>query len=481
VSSVKARYWTGTRKSESRTTLSAGKPHTWGRTHGNNVINREMCMAITKAFESTDTKLERLKQRNAREQTSEMKWLMPFFSMEALATWFRGLDGKKASGIDRITKQEYGKDLAGNLSSLVARMKSLSYRPGAVREVLIPKGDGKSFRPLGIANLEDKLVQTGMAKVLESIYEPLFYDFSYGFRPKRSCHMAIKELSNTLYRHTIRSVIDVDLKNFFGMISHENLMDILRIKIKDEVFLRYISRTLKAGILRDGNFTVTDEGTPQGSPVSPVLANIFAHHVIDTWFVKMALPVMKGKVFMYRYADDIVICCELEYDAQRLLKGLKNRLEKFGLKLNEDKTKLVSFDRKGFSKSIRQGTFDFLGFTFYIGRSQGKQVPIPKLKTSRKRITAKLKRVSEWIKKNRNAGRLPQLWDTFRRKLAGHVQYYGISQNTWHVGSFLTQATKIFFKWINRRSQRRSINWSDFNIFVKANPLPKVRVVFSLF
>jgi RNA-directed DNA polymerase len=438
-------------------------------------------MTITKAFESTDTKLERLRQRNMREPKLEMKWLMQFFSMEALAIWFRRLDAKKASGIDGITKKKYEEDLASNLNSLVARMKSLSYRPGAVREVLIPKGDGKSFRPLGIGNLEDKLVQTGMAKVLESIYEPLFYNFSFGFRPKRSCHMAIKELTTILYRNTIRWVIDVDLKNFFGTIPHEKLMDILRIKIKDEVFLRYVARTLKAGILREGQFTVSDEGVPQGSPLSPVLANIFAHHVIDTWFVEMALPVMRGKVYMLRYADDIVICCELESDALRLLKGLKNRLEKFGLKLNEDKTKLVSFDRKASRKSIRQGTFDFLGFTFYIGCSREKKLPIPKLKTSRKRFTAKLKRVREWIKKNRHTGRLPQLWDTFRRKLAGHVQYYGVSQNTWHVGSFMTQATKIFFKWINRRSQRRSITWPDFNLFIKANPLPRVRVVFPLF
>jgi len=471
----------GDRKSESHSTPSAGKPYTWGRTQGNSVDEREMCMVITKTFESTDTKLERLRQRNAREPNTEMRWLMPFFSMEALATWFRGLDGKKATGIDGITKLEYEKDLAGNLNNLVARMKSLSYRPGAVRETLIPKGDGKSFRPLGIGNLEDKLVQTGMAKVLEYIYEPSFYDFSYGFRPKRSCHQAIKVLSTILFRNTIRYVVDVDLKNFFGTIPHNILIDILRIKIKDEVFLRYIARTLKAGILREGNFVVTDEGTPQGSPVSPVLANIFAHHVVDMWFVTMALPVMKGKVFMLRYADDIVICCELEHDAQRILVGLKNRLEKFGLKLNEDKTKLVSFDRKAFAKSERQGTFDFLGFTFFIGLSQGKKSPIPKLKTNRKRFAAKLKRVRDWIKKNRHVDRLPRLWETFRRKLEGHIQYYGVSHNTWYVGSFLSQATKIFFKWINRRSQRRSVTWPEFNAFMKANRLPKVRVVFSIF
>ena len=438
-------------------------------------------MAITKAFENTETKLKRLRQRSAENLECEMQWLMPYFSAEGFMSWLRLIDGKKATGIDGVTKEAYEKNLRDNLDNLITRMKSLSYIPGAVREVLIPKGDGKSMRPLGIGNLEDKIVQTGMAKVLEAIYEPSFYDFSYGFRPKRSCHQAVKALSNYLFQHHVRVVLDVDLKNFFGMIRHETLLEILRIRIKDEVFLRYIARMLKAGILREGEFVVSDEGTPQGSPASPILANIFAHYVIDTWFEKMARPVMKGEVQMFRYADDLVICCELENDALRLLKGLKNRVEKYGLELNTKKTKLVSFDRIRYGRGEKQESFDFLGFTFYIGKSQEKNRPIPELKTSRKRFTIKLQRVREWMVVSRHKQRMLPLWNAFRRKLVGHIQYYGVSHNTKCVGNFIYEATRIFFKWINRRSQRKSITWECFNKFVEQNPLPEVKVLVSLF
>ncbi len=438
-------------------------------------------MAITKAFENTETKLKRLRQRSAENLECEMQWLMPYFSAEGFMSWLRLIDGKKATGIDGVTKEAYEKNLRDNLDNLITRMKSLSYIPGAVREVLIPKGDGKSMRHLGIGNLEDKIVQTGMAKVLEAIYEPSFYDFSYGFRPKRSCHQAVKALSNYLFQHHVRVVLDVDLKNFFGMIRHETLLEILRIRIKDEVFLRYIARMLKAGILREGEFVVSDEGTPQGSPASPILANIFAHYVIDTWFEKMARPVMKGEVQMFRYADDLVICCELENDALRLLKGLKNRVEKYGLELNTKKTKLVSFDRIRYGRGEKQESFDFLGFTFYIGKSQEKNRPIPKLKTSRKRFTIKLQRVREWMVVSRHKQRMLPLWNAFRRKLVGHIQYYGVSHNTKCVGNFIYEATRIFFKWINRRSQRKSITWECFNKFVEQNPLPEVKVLVSLF
>lgn len=479
--SVIARSRAGYGKSESHITRSTGKPCTWGRTRGSSVEEREMCMAITKAFENTETKLKRLKQRSIMNPGCEMQWLMPFFNIEGLEAWFQELDAKKATGIDGVSKDDYGMNLRNNLDELVCRMKSFSYRPGAVREVLIPKGDGKSMRPLGIGNLEDKIVQTGISKILEAIYEPSFYDLSYGFRPNRSCHMAVKELSNYLYRQPVDCVIDVDLRNFFGTIRHNLLIDILRLRIKDEVFLRYIARTLKAGILRDGNFVVSDEGTPQGSPASPILANIFAHYVLDAWFEEMVKPVMRGKVCMFRYADDFVICCELEYDAQRIMKGLKNRLVKYSLELNETKTKIVSFSRNRLRNGQRQGTFDFLGFTFYIGKSRGKKIPVVKLKTSRKRFVAKLKRVREWVAAHRCKVRMRPLWDMFRRKLQGHIQYYGVSDNTKYVGNFLWEASRIFFKWMNRRSQKKSLTWKQYNNFVKLYPLPIAKVHFKLY
>jgi group II intron reverse transcriptase/maturase len=437
-------------------------------------------MAITKAFESTETRLKRLKQRCKGDPDIELKWLMPIFDIKGLTSWFHLLDGTKASGIDGVTKREYGENLQTNLQSLLEQMKGLSYRPGAVREVLIPKGDGK-MRPLGICNLEDKIVQTGMAKVLEAIYEPMFYDFSYGFRPGRSCHAAIKDLHKYLYKNRCDCVIDVDIRNFFGSIRHEILINLIGGKIADEVFLRYVSRTLKAGVLRGDQFAVSDEGTPQGSPVSPVLANIFAHYVIDRWFVEMAKPVMRGRVHMVRYADDLVICCELASDASRILTGLKNRLKKFGLEVNGDKTKIVHFDRNGLGRGERQESFDFLGFTWYIGKSLKGGFPLVKVKTSRKRLSAKLRRVREWMSENRHRHRLVTLWTKFRRKLDGHIRYYGVSFNQRNVGSFINSAVKIFFKWINRRSQKRSINWDKFNKFVERYPLPETKTYVYLF
>jgi RNA-directed DNA polymerase len=437
-------------------------------------------MAITKAFENTETKLKRLRLRSTENSGCEMQWVMPLFSVEGFKYWFRQLDGKKAVGIDGITKETYGENLESNIDDLITRMKRFSYRPGAVREVLIPKGDGK-MRPLGIGNLEDKLVQTGIAEVLEAIYEPQFYDFSYGFRPKRSCHQAIKALMNHLFSNPVRCIIDVDLKNYFGSIKHDVLLDFLKIRIKDDSFLRYIVRTLKAGILRQGTFVVSDEGAPQGSPASPILANIMAHYVIDDWFVQMVTPVMRGQVKLIRYADDLVICCELESDAHRIMKGLKGRLAKYGLELNESKTKVVSFDKRRFGKGEKQGTFDFLGFTFFLGVSKNKKVPAPKLKTSRKRAQVKLKRVSEWVKLNRHKVRMRPLWETFRQKLAGHMQYYGVSHNSLNVGKFFREATRIFFMWMNRRSQKRSLTWGQFYNFLKLYPLPRIKIYCKLF
>jgi group II intron reverse transcriptase/maturase len=438
-------------------------------------------MAITKAFENTETKLKRLRQRSVENPGCEMRWVMPLFSAEGFRHWFRQLNGKKAVGIDGVTKEQYGNNLDSNISDLILRMKRFSYRPGAVREVLIPKGDGK-FRPLGIGNLEDKMVQTGIAEVLEAIYEPQFYDFSYGFRPNRSCHMAIQALRDHLFKNPVSCVIDVDLKNFFGSIKHDVLVEFLRIRIKDESFLRYIVRTLKAGILREGEFVVTDEGTPQGSPASPILANIVAHYVIDDWFVQMATPVMRGQTKMVRYADDLVICCELESDADRILKGLKGRLAKYGLELNEEKTKVVKFNkRRFFYKGEKQGTFDFLGFTIYMGKTENKKFAIPKLQTSRKRMKIKLKTVNEWMKLNYHKVRMRPLWETFRRKLTGHMQYYGVSFNSLNISKFFRSATLIFFKWMNKRSQKRSLTWKQFYNFLKLYPLPKIKIYKKLF
>lgn len=360
-------------------------------------------------------------------------------------------------------------------------MKTMSYRPGPVREVLIPKeGKPGATRPLGISNFEDKLVQLMTSKVLGAIYEPTFRDCSYGFRPGRSCHTAVKALSTYLFKKQCKVVIDVDLKNYFGTINHDKLVEFLRLRIKDDVFIRYIARMLKSGILSDGAFRMTEEGSPQGNVASPILTNIFAHYVIDCWFEDVVKKHLKKPAALFRYCDDMVICCEDEEDAERVMVALNNRLKKFSLELNLDKTKTVSFNKRAFDVGIDQGCFDFLGFTFYIAHSRSGNVTV-KLKTSRKRVRSKLKKVKDWMRSYRDRYKLKPLWLLFTSKLAGHGRYFGVSFNSKSVASFMRAAIRIFFKWINRRSQKRSFTWEKFELFMERYPPPKVKVYHSLF
>ena len=438
-------------------------------------------MGTPETQQMTSTKLDRIAWLSSQDPDKEFECLMHLFNAESLTSCFHQLDQYKAVGIDGINKTSYEKNLEKNIQGLLKRMKDMAYRPGPVREVLIPKeGKPGATRPLGISNLEDKIVQGMMQKVLESIYEPLFLECSYGFRPGRGCHDAIQALLNHLYETEIQTVIDIDLKNFFGTIDHMLLEDLLKVKIKDTKFMRYISRMFKAGVLADGEMKVSEEGVPQGSICSPILANVFAHHATDKWIKETVQPHCKGTVRLFRYADDAIICCQFDADAQRIMEVLPKRLEKFRLQLNKEKTKLVSFDRKQAERGVEQGTFDFLGFTFYMGRSQRGRM-IPKLRTRAKTIRTKLNNVTAWVKSVRSLHPLKYIWKTFTAKIRGHIQYYGVSHNSKWVGNFIHQAIRIVFKWLNRRSQRKSFTWEEFTLFIQANPLPPVRVVHCLF
>ena len=251
-------------------------------------------------------------------------------------------------------------------------------------------------------------------------------------------------------------------------------------KIKDTRFIRYIRRMFKAGVLSKGELHIGDEGVPQGSCVSPVLANIFAHYVIDEWFTKTVKSHIKGGAEMFRYADDLVILCQYESDAKRIKEALANRLAKYKLKLNERKTKMVRFSSRDFARGMKQETFDFLGFTFYLGKSRN-GFPVPKLKTCSKRFRSKLKKLAKWMKENRNKYRLAELWKRICASIRGHIQYYGVSFNVDGVESFVRQAARIIFKWLNRRSQKKSFNWSKFKLLLKSKPLPKAMIHHKLF
>lgn len=275
-------------------------------------------------------------------------------------------------------------------------------------------------------------------------------------------------------------MIDIDLKNFFGTIDHQMLENILAEKIKDKKFMRYINRMFKAGVLSEGELKMSDDGVPQGSCCSPILANIFAHYAIDLWIKEMVKPACVGRVEIFRYADDAVICCERDEDAQRIRNSLGKRLAKFKLQLNEDKTKLVKFDKKQAALGISQDTFDFLGFTFYWGKSTSGWI-IPKLKTRAKTIQTKLQKVKDWIKGLRNREPLSKIWKTFVAKLRGHINYYGVSHNAENVARFLYEAKRIVFKWLNRRSQRKSFTWEGYAKYIKAHPLPEMKIVHRFF
>jgi hypothetical protein len=270
------------------------------------------------------------------------------------------------------------------------------------------------------------------------------------------------------------------LAKVFGKIDRQILKDMLSMKIKDKKFMRYVSRMFTAGVLADGELSMTDEGVVQGSCVSPIFSNIMAHYVIDIWLEETVKPLMRGNIQVFRYADDLVICCRYEEDAKRVRTALGKRLNKYNLALNEEKTKMVYFSKSKSRQGIKQESFDYLGFSFYLGKSR-KGVHIPKLKTSGKRFRSKLKRVAEWAKGIRNKAKLGDIWKTFCSKLRGHVQYYGVSHNGPRVEQFLSEAEKIMFKWLNRRSQRRSFSWEKFSRYVKVHPLPTVKIIHRLF
>ena len=429
---------------------------------------------------TTATQLDRIAWLSKREPTKVFDNLMHHFNEESLRICFNELGGNKAIGVDGITKEAYGKELDTNLKDLISRMKRMGYRPGPVREALIPKGDNPGeTRPLGISNFEDKIFQKMMQKVLDSIYEPVFLDNSYGFRPGRGCHDAIRALHNYLFANETETVLDVDLKNFFGSIVHGLLLGILEKKIKDKTLLRYVSRMFKSGILSKGELYVSDEGVPQGSICSPVLSNIFAHEVIDLWLERAKKEHCRGKVEIFRYADDLVICFQYAEDAVKMKVELIEQLKRYKVELNEDKTKEVKFSKNKQASGEKQGVFDFLGFTFYLAKSKNGYV-IPKLRTSRKRIRTKLRNVKVWAMKVRNKP-LSYIWTTFCSKLRGHIQYFGVSHNSKYVASFVYLACRILFKWLNRRSQRRSFTWESYKKYIARFPLPIVKICHKLF
>ena len=392
------------------------------------------------------------------------KTLMHYFSVDHLRQAYREIPGSKAVGSDGITKEKYGVNLEENLQALHQRMLRMAYRPAPAKLVLIPKADGGQ-RPIAISNFEDKLVQKIASDILMAIYDRSFHRFSFGFRRGKSCHGAIGYLFNKLRRHNLPWIVDVDLKSFFNSIDHQKLLEVLRLKISDQRFIRYIARMLKSGTLVEGISQEAEVGTPQGSIVSPILANLFLHHILDEWFMKVIRPELGGE--LVRYADDFVAAFATEEKAQEFVARLNERLAEYRLSLNPDKSRIVCFDRN----NDRNGTFDFLGFTFYWGRQDGQKVL--KVRTSMKTLKKKIQNFDHWIKANRSRLKLEIIWTKAAEKLRGHYQYFGVLWNRRKLCHFYHQAIRSLFRWLNRRSQKKSYTWEGFKMRLESLPLPQ--------
>jgi len=380
-----------------------------------------------------------------------------------------------AVGVDGQTADEYAANLEGNLQSLLDRVKSGTYRAPPVRRVYIPKGDGSQTRPIGIPAFEDKVLQRGVAMLLEPVYEQDFYDFSYGFRPRRSAHDALETLNKGIWSMGGGWVLDVDIKSFFDTLEHGKLRDLLSQRVVDGVVVRLVGKWLRAGVMEEGVVHHPEAGSPQGGVISPILSNIYLHEVIDKWWAKDVCPRMRGRAFMVRYADDLVMVFSDREDAERVHRVLPQRLERFGLALHPEKTRLVQFQRPRWDESGPEpGSFDFLGFTHYWGRSQ-KGSPTLKRKTAKGRLSRALKALNQWMKRARHVP-LPKQATTLGRKLAGHYNYYGIRGNSQAINRFAYEARRLWKKWLGRRSQRAQMTWDKFNRLLERYPLPPARL-----
>lgn len=436
------------------------------------------------AEKTMETKLARIAEVAKTRPEEKFTSLAHLINEEMLMACHHELARDKAPGVDKVTKEAYQNDLAENLQKLVRRLKQKSYLPQPVRRVYIPKGDGKTERPLGIPAYEDKIVQMAMTKILQAIYEQDFLDFSYGFRPGKSCHQALKRLNQIIEWGKINYVVDADIRGFFDNVDHKRLIEFLGHRIRDLNLKRYVARFLKAGIMEKGKWEPSVKGTPQGGVISPHLANVYLHYVLDLWFAIVVKKKCRGEAQIVRYCDDFVCCFQYKEEAEWFYRALKDRLAKFGLEIAEEKSKIIQFGRFAEADSHKLGrgkpdTFDFLGFTHYCSKSQKGKFRV-KRKTSKKKYKARVMNFKAWIKEARN-WHIQDILNTVRAKLVGHYRYYGITDNFAMLKSYQLAIQKLLYKWLNRRSQRKSFSLEQFDRFLKFNPLPRPKIYVNIY
>ena len=430
-----------------------------------------------------ETKLERIHEMSKNNPEFVFTSIGHMINRELLLECHHNADGSKAVGTDGVSKSEYEVNLEENINKLVSKLKSHAYHPLPSKRVVIPKEDGK-MRPLGISSYEDKLVQEALKEVLEAVFEPMFYDCMYGFRPNRNCHMALKSLNQMIERNKTSYILDADIEGFFNHIDHDWMVKFIEARIKDPNIIRLVKLFLKAGVMQDGIFVKTEEGTAQGSGCSPIMANIYMHYVLVWWFYEKFKPLAKGYCDIVVYADDFVCCFQYKDDAALFHELLRKRLAHFNLQLQETKSRLIEFGRFAEENRKHRGggkpeTFDFLGFTHYCSQSQKGKFRV-KRKTSAKKVRKKLKEINQWIKVHRN---LPKkiIIDKLTVRLKGYYRYYGITDNYYSIKEFGFLVEKALFHWLNKRSQKKSYNWERFNRMLKRYPLPKPAIYVNIY
>jgi len=432
---------------------------------------------------STLTKLALISQRAQKEPKFQFTSLAHLLNEAFLKECYYRLGRDRASGIDGVSWEEYGEHLDENLRDLVVRMKAKRYKPQPVKRVYIPKNEHEK-RPLGLPALEDKIVQKGIAWILEAIYEADFLDCSYGFRPGRDCHQAINAVDKIVMRKRVNYVIEADIRGYFDNVSHDWMIKFLQVRITDASFLLLIRRFLKAGYLEEGKVVATEQGTPQGGNLSPMLSNIFLHYVLDLWFTKKVVPRVPGACELVRYADDFVCMVQYADQAQRITEALRKRFAKFDLELHPEKTRVISFGRfereDALKEKRRPNTFDFLGFTHYCGKNRNGKFILFR-KTSNKKFRMKCKEMNNWLRKIRNYKKAKEWWPVLQAKLRGHYQYYGVSGNMLLLNKYYNLTERMVFKWLNRRSQCKSFNWESFRKYREHYPLPKPKIVHNFY
>ena len=432
------------------------------------------------------TKLRRIARKARSEPRFRFTSLYHLVNKELLRGCFERLRKDAAAGIDRVTKAEYAEGLEGRLDDLVERLRRMAYRPQAVRRRYIPKPGSTKQRPLGIPTLQDKLVQSALAEILKQVYEGDFIEDSYGFRPGRNCHDALRALSRTVERGNTHWVVEADIKGFFDHVDHHWMVAFLAHRIGDKRVLRLIKRFLKAGVVEEGDLQASEEGTPQGGVISPLLANVYLHYALDLWFERRFRKRCTGAARLIRYADDFVVCFQKETDARRFRMELVERLAQFSLEVEPSKTKVLAFGPGANARARQEGkrkaeTFDFLGFTHYCSTARdGKRFRMKRL-TARKRFRAKLAAFQAWLKQARATMRTRELWRAACAKLRGHYAYFGVTDNWPGIARFAYQAQRLLKKWLGRRGGKRRLNWHKFALMAKRFPLPQPRITVTLF